>query len=133
MNVRTFLAISAVIYLVLGLFTVVLPQTMGSLYDVQFDRYASYMAQMYGALLVGLGVLNWLARGITDRPALDIILLGNLAGAAVASLVTILDQLNESGGGNALGWVTVALCLLLTAGFAYFRFTGEKATLRRAV
>lgn len=50
------------------------------------DKVAT-IAQAQGAILLGLGVINWLSRDLTDRRSLTAVLSGNLVVQAVSLIV----------------------------------------------
>ena len=127
MNVRTFLSIAAVIALIFGLGFIVFPVGLTSLYGVALDPIGIYVAQLFGAALLGLAIINWSAR---DAREMDGVLLGNLVANTIGFLVTLFGQVGQTGGINALGWITVALYLFLAVGHGYYRFFARGAVSR---
>ena len=81
--------------------------------------------QLFGAALLGYGVLNWLGREFSDDQARSTLVTANLATDAVGFIFALLGQLGGVPGVNALGWSTVMIYLLLAAGFAYLRFMSK--------
>jgi len=120
MKLSTWLTIAAVVAVVFGLAFVLVTGPLLSVYGITLDKAGTLVAQLFGASLLGFAVLNWFARGVTDREARQAILLANLASDAVGFVMALIGQL--AGVANALGWSTVALYLLLALGFAYFQF-----------
>jgi hypothetical protein len=120
MKLSTWLTIAAVVAVVFGLAFVLVTGPLLSFYGITLDKAGTLVAQLFGAALIGFAVLNWFARGVTDREARQAILLANLASDAVGFVMALISQL--AGVANALGWSTVALYLLLALGFAYFQF-----------
>ncbi|MBF8284526.1 MAG: hypothetical protein HW378_3441 [Anaerolineales bacterium] len=120
MKLSTWLTIAAVVAVVFGLAFVLVTGPLLSFYGITLDKAGTLVAQLFGAALIGFAVLNWFARGVTDREAQRAILLGNLASDTVGFVMALIGQL--AGVANALGWSTVALYLLLALGFAYFQF-----------
>jgi hypothetical protein len=120
MKLSTWLTIAAVVAVVFGLAFVLVTGPLLSFYGITLDKAGSLVAQLFGASLIGFAVLNWFARGVTDREARQAILLANLASDTVGFVMALIGQL--AGVANALGWSTVALYLLLALGFAYFQF-----------
>ena len=120
MKLSTWLTIAAVVAVVFGLAFVLVTGPLLSFYGITLDKAGTLVAQLFGASLLGFAVLNWFARGVTDREARQAILLANLASDAVGFVMALIGQL--AGVANALGWSTVALYLLLALGFAYFQF-----------
>ena len=120
MKLSTWLTIAAVVAVVFGLAFVLVTGPLLSFYGVTLDKAGTLVAQLFGAALIGFAVLNWFARGVTDREARQAILLANLASDTVGFVMALIGQL--AGVANALGWSTVAIYLLLALGFAYFQF-----------
>ncbi len=127
MNVKTFLSITAGIALLFGLGFVLFPAGLAALYGVNLDPVGVYVAQLFGAVLLGLAVINWSSR---DAREMDGVLLGNLVANLIGFVVTFLGQMVRIGGINALGWITVALYLFLALGHGYYRFLA-RGVLRR--
>jgi hypothetical protein len=120
MKLSNWLTIAAVVAVVFGLAFVLVTGPLLSFYGITLDKAGTLVAQLFGAALIGFAVLNWFARGVTDREARQAILLANLASDTVGFVMALIGQL--AGVANALGWSTVAIYLLLALGFAYFQF-----------
>ena len=60
------------------------------------------------------------ACNVTDPEARQAVVFGNLTGDVVGFVVILIGQL--AGIANALGWMNVAIYLLLALGFAYVQF-----------
>ena len=72
-------------------------------------------ANLLGAAFIGLGVVSFQARDAEDSVARRAIALGFVVGNVIGAVMTVLGI--TSGATNALGWSTVAIYLLLAAGF----------------
>ena len=120
MRLSTLLVVAAAVAAVFGVGFVVASGPLLSTYGITLDKAGTLIAQLFGALLIGLAVLNWYARNLTDPEARRAVVFGNLAGDAVGFVVILIGQL--AGIANALGWVNVAIYLLLALGFAYVQF-----------
>ena len=117
MSLRLLLMIAAVIAIVFGVGFVAVPASVLSIYGVTLDKAGTLIAQLFGAVLIGLAVLDWFARNVTDPEAQRAVVLANLVSDAVGFVVILIGQL--AGVANALNWSTVVIYLLLTLGFAY--------------
>jgi hypothetical protein len=120
------LAVAAAIAAVFGVAFVVASGPLLSIYGITLDKAGTLVAQLFGAALISLAVLNWFARNLTDPAARQAVVLGNLAGDVVGFVVILLGQL--AGIANTLGWSNVAIYLLLTLGFAYVQFMEPRRT-----
>ena len=71
--------------------------------------------RQYGGALVGIAVLNWIARDAEACNAKDGIFVGNTVGFALVALGGVVRQLS---GAFAIGWVFVAVNALLAIAFS---------------
>ena len=120
MKLNNLLVVAAVVAGVFGVAFVVASGPLLAVYGITLDKAGTLVAQLFGALLIGLAVLNWFARNVTDPEARQAVVFGNLAGDVVGFVVILIGQL--AGIANALGWLNVGLYLLLALGFAYVQF-----------
>lgn len=126
MKLSNLLMVAAVIGAVFGVGFVVASGPLLAIYGITLDKAGTLVAQLFGAALISLAVLNWFARNVTDPEARRAVVLANLAGDVVGFVVILLGQL--SGISNALGWSNVAIYLLLALGFAYVQFMEPRRT-----
>ena len=121
MKLCNLMATKAVIVVVFGVGFILIPTTVLSFYGVTLNPGGAVITQLFGAAFILLGILLWFARNAPSSDvALRAIILAIVVGDAIGFIVGLLAQL--SGMMNALGWVTVALYLLLSFGFGYFQF-----------
>ena len=120
MKLSNLLAVAAIIGAVFGVGFVVASGPVLAIYGITLDKAGTLVAQLFGALLIGLATLNWFARNVTEPEARQAVVLGNLVGDVVGFVVILIGQL--SGIANAVGWSNVAIYLLLALGFAYVQF-----------
>lgn len=125
MKLSNLLVVAAVIGAVFGVAFVVASGPLLAIYGITLDKAGTLVAQLFGAALIALAVVNWFARNVTDPEGRRAVVLGNLAGDVVGFVVILLGQL--SGIANAVGWSSVAIYLLLGLGFAYFQFVGARS------
>jgi hypothetical protein len=123
-KLNNLLVVAAVIGAVFGVAFVLASGPLLAIYGITLDKAGTLVAQLFGALLIGLAVLNWFARNVTDPDARQAVVLGNLTGDVVGFVVILIGQL--AGIANALGWVNVAIYLVLALGFAYVQFVQER-------
>jgi hypothetical protein len=119
-KLNNLLVVAAVIGAIFGVAFVVVSGPLLAVYGITLDKAGTLVAQLFGALLIGLAVLNWFARNVTDPEARNAVVFGNLVGDVVGFVVILIGQL--AGIANALGWANVAIYLLLAMGFAYVQF-----------
>jgi len=128
MNTRTVMTIAAVVALVFALGLILMPAFMGTLYGTGTSPNQLLLARLFGSALLGFGLINWLARD-SDYATLRPIILGNLVGDFVGFIVCVMGTLG--GVMNSMGWLSVALYLLLALGFAYLYFMGQPVNVRQ--
>jgi len=117
MRLSSLLVVAAIVGAAFGVAFVVASGPLLSVYGITLDKAGTLVAQLFGALLIGLAVLNWSARNVTDPEARQAVVYGNLVGDAIGFVVILIGQL--AGIANAVGWSSVAIYLLLALGFAY--------------
>ena len=120
MKIKTLLVINAIIATIFGVAFVFIPGEVYSLYGIEASSQINFMGQLFGAALIGYGLLTWTARNATISDALRAIILALFISDVIGFLVALIAQLNNVV--NALGWSTVAIYFLLALGFGYFQF-----------
>lgn len=127
MTLRNFLTVASIVAIAFGLGFVLVTLPLISLYNVTLNAGGVFVGQLFGAALIGFGVLNWFARTVTDSKGVRAVVLANLVGDVVGFVIALVGQLTGVGGVNQLGWSTVVIYLLLALGFAYFQFVKPSA------
>ena len=118
MKPRWLLMVSAVLAWLFGLMLLFNSRQFEAPMGIDVTDKIATMAQAQGAILLGLGVINWMCRDVADVRALAAVFAGNLV-VQLASLAVVVRSL-------ALGLVpmqampAVAIHVLLGAGFATF-------------
>lgn len=121
MKLKILMVINAIVATVFGILFVVVPTRAFSWYGVMTAAPPLiYMGQLFGAALIGFGVLTWHARNSADNEARRAITLALFIGHGVGFIVALLGQLG--GIVNNLGWSTVVIYFFFALGFGYFRF-----------
>lgn len=120
MKLSTLFTFTAVVGILFGLGSLLMPAQMQATYGTELSTAGLFLNRLFGAALLGYGLLAWLVRNAGMSEARDAILMAFFVSDAVGFIVSLVGQL--SGEYNALGWSTVAIYLLLALGFGYFRF-----------
>jgi hypothetical protein len=120
MKLSTVMILNTILAGVFGVAFVLVPGQVVSLYGIPADPILKYMAQLFGASLIALALLTWSARNATDSDARKGLVLALFVGDAIGFIVALICQLNNVV--NALGWLNVAIYLILTLGFGYYQF-----------
>ena len=122
MKLKTLMIFNAIVAIVFGVCFVLIPAQVLSLYgDEVANPRLIYICQLFGAALIGLGLLAWTARNVTDSEARKAIVLALFVAPSVGFVVALIGQINNVV--NILGWSTVGIYFLLALGFGYFQFS----------
>ena len=125
MNLSLLFTVNAIVAAVFGLAFVIAPGQAASLYGVTADAQFRYLAQLFGAALVGFAVLTWVARNATASDARKAIVLALFVSNALGFVLALLGQM--AGVVNTMGWSTVVIYLILALGFGYFQLMRASA------
>jgi hypothetical protein len=120
MTIKTFFTIIAVLALVHGVGFVLVPEQVAASYGMATSASTVLMARLFGAALLGLGLIFWSARdGSLEsvRGVFIAIIIGNTVGLIVVVMGT------TSGTLNSMGWVAALIYLFGAAGSGYFVMT----------
>ncbi|HMK71257.1 MAG TPA: hypothetical protein VK442_09840 [Xanthobacteraceae bacterium] len=113
MDSKLYLTISAIVLLLYGIGFLAIPAPLATLYGVPPEPHVLMVDRFFGSVLLALGVITWLARDFTDWAAIRGVVIGNVVGYALSTLVLIWSTV--AGLLNGLGWgstiVNVALAL----------------------
>lgn len=126
MKLSTLFTVHAIVALLFGLGFVFAPAAILAPYGITTNEAGIVIARLLGAAFLGFSVIAWSARNTEESGARRAIVLGFFLGFAVSSAASLFGQL--SGVGNALGWSTVGIYLLLALGYGYFHFIKPSAS-----
>ena len=111
---RTVTSVTAPVSLGLGLAGMAYPDSLAAIFGLTLDDPVSLgLARLACASFVGYGVLNWLARDLTDARAQRAIAIGNGTGWLGGGAVTLAALITGSVG-SAATWSVVALQAVVT-------------------
>jgi len=119
MKISNFLMVKSIISLSFGIGFAVIPAALWSIYGVTLDPTGILMTRFMAACLIGIGLICWITRN-ADWDTLKGITLSLCIADTIGFIVALSGQL--SGIMNTLGWIIVAIWLLLALGLGYFRF-----------
>lgn len=123
MKFKTLLTINAILAFTTGIACVLIPAKLLSQYDVVLSPMGLVIYQFWGAALIGLGILTWFAKEITE---LSFQKKFSFALFITNGLSTIMAVRGQFAGANTSGWSTVTFFLLLTLGFGTFLLRNYK-------
>lgn len=120
MNYRIMFLINALIAILLGLGFLAVP---GRILDqLGVDEYAAtkLISQFFGTAMLGLGLLLWFAKDVTEANLQKGMGIALLVGAAAGLIITVLGT--TSGILRANGWITMVVYAILGMAYAYLVF-----------
>ena len=121
---KIFLGISAVLSWLFGVLLIFFVQQFYSQLGIEINDKLALIASAEGAGLIGLGLINWLARHI-DRPGQIAVLSGNLLTQAISLILIVRATMMHVVTGTTSG---IVIHLLFGVGFAYFLIRTSRNT-----
>jgi len=125
MGLKTLMIIKAVVCLVFGILLLFVPGPLLGILGSTYGPGAAITAREYGAALIGILFLTWIARNAENSTARKAIITALFVYDAVAFIAMLILQL--SGAMNALGWGVVFIYLFFTITFGYYMLPRKKA------
>ena len=123
MSTRTLLMVAAVVTLVFGVGLLLIPNIIGPTYGFGTSPAEILLGRFIGAAFLAIGLINWYSKD-AGYAVLRPVIIGNLVGDAAGFIVSLQGTLG--GVMSSVGWLSVALYLLLGLGFAFFLFMGKR-------
>lgn len=125
MGFKTLCVINTIVAGAFGIAFVAAPVQTMAMYGPELTPGGAFLAQLMGAAFIGFALITWFAKGAEDSEARSAISLGICFGDTIGCILCIMAAAGDVV--NALGWSSVAIYLLIAAGFGYFRFIKPSA------
>lgn len=124
MNYRIMFFINALIAVLLGLGFLVVPDKI--LDQLGVDGYAAtkLLSQFFGTAMLGLGLLLWFAKDVTDTTLQKGMGIALLVGALAGLLITVMGT--TSGVLRANWWMALVVYAILGLAYGYLLFQKPK-------
>ena len=126
MSAKLLLTINAVVAILFGLAFVFAPTASGAVYGVPADPHTALTAQFFGATLIALGAIEWVAKDFRDWDALRGVLIANAVGDIFGGGVNLLGTFQ--GLLNGMAWSSTLIYVLLLAGALYCLSLGPETS-----
>lgn len=123
MKINLLFVINSIVAGLFGLAFLLGPQWLMLHYGVTMTAEDAVIGRLFGASLLGYGVLTWTARNAGPSEARKAIVWALFIADAVGCVVSLFAQVG--GLVNALGWSTVVIYGLLAIGFGMAAFSKE--------
>src|SRR5258708_33528889 len=120
---KLFLSIAAILAWFFGTMLIAVPDKLYEPTGIAITPMLATIAQAHGATLIGLGVIDWLARN-ADRQGLIAVLTGNLVVQVLSLLVVLRTMQLGAGAAVAPG---VVIHIVLGGLFAFFLLRVRRA------
>jgi len=121
MKLKVLMIINTIIAGLFGIAFVLIPRQTFSLYGQEANDVLNYVGQLFGAALIGFGLLSWKTRNAKESDALEAVIFSLFVADCIGFIIALIGQINNVV--NTLGWLTVVIYLLLALGFGYFQFS----------
>jgi hypothetical protein len=125
MKFKTLMTIKAIVCLGFGPLLLFFPAWLLGLLGMEFSSGAALTSREYGAAMIGILLMTWLARNAEESLARRAIVWNLYVYDAIGLAATLIFLLK--GMMNPLGWGIAAVYLFFTAGFGYFAHVGKPA------
>jgi hypothetical protein len=122
MKLRNLFLLNTAVALLFALGFLLMPAVLLDLFGFVDNAGTKLIGQFLGVELLAGGLVTLFTRDSSDHNTRQTITLANLIATVVGVIVSLGGVL--SGAVNELGWVIVAVYLLLALGFGYFQFIG---------
>lgn len=130
MKLSTFFAVTGIIALLFGALFLLLPEPALQQYGVPTDAHNQMQARYFGATLLQVGLLVWLARLTQDPISIRAILIAIIVGNAIAAAISVWAGLVKLQ--NSMVWGSVLLYVVLLLGSVYFLLSPSRPSARAA-
>jgi hypothetical protein len=114
------IASQSVIWLVVALFLVLLPEPLLGFFGTSHTAFTVTLARIFGSELTGLALVSWITRDTADPRKHNALLLSYFICNSLGFIVCLLGR--RAGALKEAGWALVALYLVYALLFAYLRF-----------
>ena len=125
---RLFIA-QAIVDVLFGVPLIFFSPVLLSIYGLSTDRVGTYLGEFLGVAFLALAWISWSARDLADgEPRRFIVRAGLLAGV-IGTLVNVNFELQPDA--TPLGWINVAITLVLAIGWGYAAYQSMEAVAAR--
>jgi hypothetical protein len=124
MNYRLMFMINAFLAVVLGLGFLIVPNRILGQFGVDGYAATKLLSQFFGTAMLGLGLLLWFAKDVTDTNLQKGMGIALLVGAVAGLLITLMGT--SSGVLRANWWMALIVYAILGLAYGYLLFQKPK-------
>ena len=121
MKIRTFLSINAILLGLFGLGFLIIPARMFGLYGATTNQLGLLAARAFAVVTLQVAVIIWVVRDDANTRIFRVLIPVLLVGYSISFFLALQGQI--VGTLNDIGWLNVALYLLLASGCVYYQFS----------
>ena len=107
MKIGTLFTVNAILALAFGLGFLIVPAHTLAPYGVEMNVQGLFIGRLFGASLIGYGIVSWLLRGAGETEAVRAVAISFTVADALGAVIAIWMVLTHNV--NALGWSTDAI------------------------
>lgn len=126
MKLSEFLTLKAIISFVYALGALIVPGLLLVYHGRPTDDMGQVLARYFGAMLFGIGLLCWSIKSLEDSETRRSILLALFIADALGLVIALIAQFTLAL--SVLGWVDIAIWVILVLGLGYYRFLQSPGT-----
>lgn len=116
MKLKSLLIVNAVVLGCSGIWAILLPSSVLSIYGVESGPAVELMAQYAGLGSLVISLVAWFSKNLKDPNAQNSIILAFLITYVTGTIVSVLGTIS---GTMKIGWAVVGLYLLFALGYGY--------------
>jgi len=123
-DAKLYLMVAAIIAILYALGFTLFPAYAVVLYGAPAEPHLIFAVRILGSVLLGLGVITWLARDFRDWSAVRTVLIGGVVADVIGAIVTASGTIQ--GTVNASGWLSTIVDILLGLWALYCLYAGSR-------
>jgi len=132
MNYRIMFALNSVVALLFGLGFLFLPSRALGLLGTETFVSTVLVSRLFGTAMLGLGLVLWFAKDVTDVSMQKGMGIALLVGAVTGLIVTMLGTFASHAVIRTNGWAVMLVYLIFGLGYGYLLFLKRESSFKPA-
>lgn len=120
MKYKTVFTVNTIPLLIEGLGVLFVPTLLVSLFEIELQPAGVFFARFFGASMIALAWISWMARDAEDSKVLDGVIQGNILVWGLSIFIALHGYLQ--GTVNFMSFTTMGMGALFSVWFAYARY-----------
>ena len=130
MNYRIMFALNSVVGLLFGLGFLFFPTRVLGLFGTETFVSTLMVARLFGTAMLGLGLVLWFAKDVTDVSVQKGMGIALLVSAVTGLIVTLLGTFASNAVIRTNGWAVMLVYLIFGLGYGYLLFLKRASSLK---